>query len=362
VGLFAPIRVYIESLVHPSAQQDALMAARHRAFIAPRLLGSIAALTSFPAYLILVGAPSAFELIMFAWLLAPILVAYFLSSTGRYESAHILSSLALAGLVMTVAVLTGGIASFAAIWLVVVPLEASLSASRRIVAIASTFALAAAGLLVLLRGLNLLPVPDPAGHAALAKFGIVSAALYAAGLALGAGALVRTSMWLWHAEEDRYRRLARNMTDVITRHARDGAVLFASPAAQALFGCGIADLVGQGLFGRVHVADRPAYLTALGDSSALGEGRSVEFRVRREASDTDGRPEWQFIWIEMRCRSIEETAAQTGSSDRREVVAVLREVTERKLQERAREAACTEAERRQEPRSRHHESRIAHAA
>ena len=44
--------------MHPSAQQDALTAARHRAFIAPRLLGSIIALAAFPAYLIARGAPS----------------------------------------------------------------------------------------------------------------------------------------------------------------------------------------------------------------------------------------------------------------------------------------------------------------
>ena len=63
------------------------------------------------------------------------------------------------------------------------------------------------------------------------------------------------------------------MTDVITRHGRDGAVLFVSPAAESLFGCGIAELHGHGLFDRVHVADRPAYLTALGDAAALGESR-----------------------------------------------------------------------------------------
>jgi two-component system, cell cycle sensor histidine kinase DivJ len=235
VGLFAPIWVYIEFLVHPSAQRDALTAARHRAFIAPRLLGSIVALASFPAYLVVLGAPSAFELIVLTWFLAPILVAYFLSSTGRYEDAHILSSLALASLVTTVAVLTGGIASFAAIWLVVVPLEASLSASRPIVAIASTFALAAAGLLALLSELNLLPEPDPAGHAELAKFAVVSVALYGAGLALAAEAVARTRFRLWYAEEDRHRVLARNIADVITQQGRDGAVLFASPVAQPLF-------------------------------------------------------------------------------------------------------------------------------
>ena len=126
--------------------------------------------------------------------------------------------------------------------------------------------------------------------AALAALGIVSAALYATGLALGAEALARTSFWLLYAEEDRYRLLARNMTDVITRHGRDGAVLFVSPAARIAVRLRASrDLHGHGLFDRVHVADRPAYLTALGDAAALGESRSVEFRVRRDSVDADGR-------------------------------------------------------------------------
>jgi len=338
--------------VHPSAQQDALTAARHRAFIAPRLLGSIVALASFPAYLIIRGTPSAVELIVVSWLVAPILIAYFLSRTGRYQSAHVLSSLALTGLVTAVAASTGGIGSFAAIWLVVVPLEASLSASRRVVAVASTFALAAAGLLMLVGQFDVLPAPDPGGYSALVTLGIVSATLYAAGLALGAEVLVRTSFWLLYTEEDRYRLLARNMTDVITRHGRDGAVLFVSPAAQALFGCTTADLHGQGLFGRVHVADRPAYLSALGDTAALGESRSVEFRVRRETSDAAGFPATQFVWIEMRCRPLEQATGDAGASDRREVVAVLRDVTERKHQEQALEDARAQAERANAAKSR----------
>jgi cell cycle sensor histidine kinase DivJ len=349
VALFAPVRNYIETLVHPSAQRDALTAARHRAFIAPRLLGSIVALASFPAYLIARGAPTAIEIVIFAWLVAPILIAYFLSRTGRYQSAHVLSSLALTGLVTSVAALTGGIASFAAIWLVVVPLEASLSASRRVVAVASTFALAAAGLLMLAGEFDLLPAPVQAGHTALVTLGIVSAALYAAGLALGGEVLARTSFWLLYAEEDRYRLLARNMTDLITRHGHDGAVLFVSPAAQSLFGCGVGDLCGQGLFGRVHVADRPAYLSALGDTAALGESRSAEFRVRRDVTDADGLSGtqfgMQFVWIEMRCRPLEQPESGSDSFGRREVVAVLRDVTERKHQQQALEDARIEAER-----------------
>ena len=339
-----PVRNYINALVHPSAQHDALSAARHRAFIAPRLLGALGALASFPIYIALRGVPSVLEVGLFAWLVAPILIAYFLSRTGRFESAHMLSSLALTGLVTVVAWCTGGIASFAAIWLVVVPLEAALSASRRVVALASTFALAAAGLLLAVSAFHLLPPPASLAseHGALAAFGIISAALYATGLALGVESLARTSYWLLNVEEDRYRLLARNMTDVITRHGKNGAVTFISRAAEALFGVGTQELTGHGLFDRVHVADRPAYLTALGDAAALGESRSVEFRVRR---DPGAKPNGDyFAWLEMRCHPLDRSAETTNSRER-EVVAVLRDVSERKAQERALEVARAESER-----------------
>ena len=130
MSFLTPLWQYVDALVYPAARQDALTAARHRAFIAPRLIGSFAALASFPVFVAVRGVPSVLEVGVFAWLVAPILTAYFLSRTGRYAAAHVLSSLALTGLVLAVALSTGGIASFAAIWLVVVPLEASLSASR----------------------------------------------------------------------------------------------------------------------------------------------------------------------------------------------------------------------------------------
>ncbi len=320
------------------AQTDALTAARHRAFIAPRLVGSLAALASFPVYIAFRGVPSVLEVAVFGWLVAPILIAYFLSRTGRYESAHILSSLALTGLVTLVALYNGGIGSFAAIWLVVVPLEAALSASRRVVALASTFALLAAGLLLLLSTADFLPPATTLAneHGALAALGIVSAALYATGLALGAESLARTSYWLLYAEEDRYRLLARNMTDVISRHGKNGAVLFISPAAEQLFGVRTSELNGHGLFDRVHVADRPAFLTALADAATDNDGRSVEFRIRRDGDDNH--QPGRFVWVEMRCRPLDK-AGTTPDASEREVVAVLRDVSERKVQEQAIEIA-----------------------
>jgi cell cycle sensor histidine kinase DivJ len=352
VSFLTPVWNYVDALVHPEARQDALTAARHRAFIAPRLIGSFAALASFPVYIAFRGVPSLLEVCVFGWLVAPILIAYYLSRTGRYESAHILSSLALIGLVTVVALCNGGIGSFAAIWLVVVPLEAALSASRRVVALASTFALIAAGMLLIVSAADLLPAASTAAdeHGALAALGIVSAALYATGLALGAESLARTSFWLLYAEEDRYRLLARNMTDVISRHGAHGEVLFISPAAEPLFGLRTGELEGHGLFDRVHVADRPGFLKTLADAAAdaNGEGRSVEFRIRRGGRDERA---GHFVWVEMRCRPLQQ-AGNTPAAAAREVVAVLRDISERKSHEQAIEIARAEQERANASKSR----------
>jgi cell cycle sensor histidine kinase DivJ len=347
VTVLSIFRDCLDALVHPSARYDALTRARHRAFMAPRLLGSLAAFAAFPVYLAMRGVPTALEVAAFAWLIAPILLSWFLSRTGRYEGAHVLSSLALAGLVVTVAMSTGGIESFAAIWLVVVPLEAALSASRRVVAFASALALACTSLLIVLGHFHMLPAPEANTdlRTIFMAFGVASATLYAAGLAFGAESLARTSVSLLYVEEDRYRLLARNMSDVISRHHRNGVVQFISPAAETMLGTPVPRLLGHGLFDRVHVADRPAYLTALSDAARGGEARSVEFRLRRDTPR--GRERGQnsqvdFIWVEMRCRPLEQ-AVETTSSEA-EVVAVMRDVTDRKNQEQALDLARTAAE------------------
>jgi two-component system, cell cycle sensor histidine kinase DivJ len=356
VTVLSIIRDCLDALLHPSAQNDALTRARHRAFIAPRLLGSLVAFAAFPVYLAMRGAPAALEAVAFAWLIVPILLSWFLSRTGRYDSACALSSLSLAGLVMVLALTFGGIDSFAEIWLVIVPLEAALSTSRRIVAFASALALGCAVLLLLLGHFQMLPAAeaDPALRTMLTAFGVASASLYAAALAFGAQSLVRHSVRLLNTGEDRYRLLAQNMSDVISRHHRNGAVRFISPAAETLLGVPAAQLLDHGLFERVHVADRPAYLTALSDAARAGEARSVEFRLRREVSSACERGQggqMEFIWVEMRCQSIEPKAA-TLSSIEAEVVAVMRDITGRKNQEQALDLARSAAEQADASKSR----------
>src|SRR6185437_6659042 len=99
-------------------------------------------------------------------------------------------------------------------------------------------------------------------------------------------------------------------------------------------------LTGHGLFDRVHVADRPAYLTALADAAAKGGDRTLEFRIRR------GDDKARFVWVEMRCHPI------SGPGATCEVVAVLRDIGERKAQERALEIARAESQRANAAKSR----------
>jgi cell cycle sensor histidine kinase DivJ len=329
--------------MQPFVQQDVLAMSRHRAFIAPRLLGGLVMLAAVTIALVPRGVPGVFEIALLAWLVGGFVIAYFLSRAGQYESAHVLSSLALTGLVTTVAFSTGGLGSFAAIWLVLVPVEAALSGSRRVVALASIVALGAAGFLLLMSMLDPAPRLVLADQpTTLAVLGIVSALLYAMGLALGSESLVRTSFWLNHAEEDRYRLLARNMADVITRHGRNGHVLFVSPAAEPLLGAKRHELHGRGLFDRVHVADRPAYLTALHDAATLRESRTLELRIRRDPIEPGSAG--GFVWIEMRCWPLDR-AAPEDAAEHCEVVAVMRDITVRKDEEHALEEARTAAER-----------------
>jgi cell cycle sensor histidine kinase DivJ len=130
---------------------------------------------------------------------------------------------------------------------------------------------------------------------------------------------------------DPYRVLTNCMADVVTCHGRNGLVLFVSPVAESMFGAKIHDLMGRGLYDRVHLGDRPAFLSALSDCAMSGKSRSVEFRVRRDQPAGDSAME--FIWIEMRCSLLDQDFDPGHDAGDRQVVAVMREITERKARD-----------------------------
>jgi cell cycle sensor histidine kinase DivJ len=328
--------VYFASLVHETMRDDPLTAARHQTFIAQQILAGLLALCVFPVYLVLAGKPTLLGALVFLWFLTPIALAVFLSRTGKLQTAHLISAVNLAALVTFSAWLTGGISSFLLPWMVVVPIEAALATSRRVV-IWSTAA-SVLGIVVLVLGSSLGFVPPahqfPIPEGALLAFGLITAALYGAGIALSVQLVHRRSDDAMRHGQERYRLLAENVTDMITRHDERGRVVFASPASEQLLGEPAARLAGNGLFERVHVADRPAYLTALSRAQLHNQAIAVEFRLRRTGAVGD------YIWAEMRCRPVRQAK---GDASERSVVAITRDISERKAQEaeltRARDAA-----------------------
>ena len=264
-----------------------------------------------------------------------------------------ISVVAFGGLIATIAATTGGINSFAAPWLVVLPLSSTISASRRVAVAAIVIALAIAFGLWAAGSLGWLPAAVPASPV-LYLFGVVSAGCVAAAVGLGAGLLTRLSEQSKLLGEARYRMLAKNITDVITRHGRNGAVNFVSPAVEQLVGAPSSQLLGHGLFDRVHVADRPAFLTALADAASKGVEASVEYRLRLGPlvhDDKAARPP-KFLWVEMRCRALDEPVGSDRARTEPQVVAVTRDISRRKTDELALQIARTEAERANDAKSR----------
>jgi cell cycle sensor histidine kinase DivJ len=221
------------------------------------------------------------------------------------------------------------------------PSRAALSGSRRVVVAAVAAAVAAAIGLYLGFATGLAPQAAPLALGSVALFvGAASAVVYAGGLAIGLEAAHRRAEQTARRDETRYRLLADNATDLISRHTRSGLVLFASPAAEALTGAPASDLADDGLFRRVHVADRPAFLGAFSDAAASGNAITVAFRLKVDL------PEQGFRWVEMRCRPIAGTAGAV------EIVAVTRDIDPHKRQEEALLAANGRAAQANEAKTR----------
>jgi two-component system, cell cycle sensor histidine kinase DivJ len=319
---------YRGSLVDDSVRDNVVGVARQKSFVAAHLLAGLLALCVLPFYLWLTCAPTLLDAVAFLWFLSPIAIAVFLSRTGKLGFAHLISAANFAGLITFSAWLTGGITSFLIPWMVVVPLEATLYSDRRVVAGAVVLAYIGLVAVVVGAGLGLVPPapPLPVSATLLGLFGTMSAALYAVGLAISARLVSRRSEDAIRLGEEAYRLLAENATDMITQHDERGRVLFASRASQQLLGEPPARLIGEGLFECVHIADRPAYLTALSRCAANGEPISVEFRVHHQGLSGQER----YLWVEMRCRPL---PSPRGAGLQSWVLAGTRDISERKAQE-----------------------------
>ncbi len=318
--------------IHRIARGRPRQVARHASFIRQHILSGVAGLAAGIGIHVAAGPLDTFEITAFALLAAMALPAGLLRLTGRLELSHSLSSLLLAALVGWLCLWTGGVDSFMLIWLAIVPLEAALSASRRTAALAAFVSLGVlAGLAWVSMSGGLPPLRAPSLDPFLVRMIALGAAIvYAGALAMRTQAAYQRAEDAADAEEARYRMVADNASDLITRHSIDGTVLFATPATRRLLGIGPDQLRGH-RFQEIAGGEQAREI-AEAFRSALREGGDVS--VQFEVPATDGTP-----------RHLETRVRATGGETEISLVAVTRDITERQAAAEAMEEARELSER-----------------
>lgn len=326
----------LTKLTHESVRNDQLSAARHRGFFVMHMVGGLLALAALPLFIWLRGWPEPDVIAAFVLLIAPLLIAFLLSATGELDLCHALTVVDLAALVLLLTLLTGGFSSYLVAWFVIVPLEAALSQRRWVTYWAIGVMCLCLVALALATAFNLLPDPKlPEDMTMLFALGTSAAAVYASGILVSLQNLHRQAESTARRSAGRYRLMADNVMDLITRHSPDMRVTFASPAARSLLGRDPKELVGMDLEDLVHYDDRIRFRAALDQVFDDGQDAIVEFRMLSQ--------EGAYRWVEMRCRPMfapgmlddPERRKALAPEGRYGAVAVTRDVSDRKKQERA---------------------------
>ena len=318
-------------LVSPRIRVDVAEAVKHHKFIMSHLGAAMLALCSLPVYLAIFGQPAPAEAFTFFWFISPLGIATYLSATGNYQRAQTVSTLNLAGLLFYGASLTGGLSSFLAPWLILLPFGAVFSGSVKTIRAATVMACCAAALLGLLHwaGLERSPLHDGGNLALLAAAAVLLAILYASGLAFAALKRQNNEQAALRAQQDEAHLLVDEAADLLTTHSRDGRVHHASAAALHLFGATGDELRGDGMFERVHPLDRPAFLTAISRAAQSTVPVSVEYRVRCGALSAAREP--RFVWVESVCRR--SRAVSNAGIAPNDIILVTRDIHARKTQD-----------------------------
>ena len=343
MSFYASLRDQIATLVHPSVRDCAIERARHETFILGHLAAGVVVVALLPVFIALEGPPSAGEAMGFGWMLLSLVAVAVLSRTGNLLAAQSICVAAVLALGATVGVIDGPGSLAAVAWLALAPLEALLSLNRVLILVSGLAAAAMAFAGVVGARLGVLPyAPDAATHASLF---VIPAIAYATSLSWAAARLQEMRRRMAQAGAASYRILTEVIGDVMLRHDRSGAVLYASASCESMIGLPPREIHGRAFFERIHVGDRPIFLKTIADAAGSKETVSAMFRLRTGSAPSAHGDfnEPLFSWVELRARHSDH--ASNIEDDGCVVVSVLRDMTRARLHEEEIEAARLAAER-----------------
>ena len=289
-------------------------AERRQAFVSANLMAGAVGVVLWPLHWALIGPVDFATGIAFFFLWVPLFLGLWVCNGGDLALGEEGSALCLGGFVTFAALYTGGLASPVLPWLLIVPIEAAISGRRAAV---TTSALAAGA------GFFAVSVATLVGWLPISRLDPgLGGFFYAVSLfaALVVGTLSLRAFQRRHVQQVAqanadalaYRALTDASSDLITRHASDGTVLYASPAAEEMLGLEARELRGLSPAMIVHIQDLKQVEQAFA-RAAQGWPQSLSFRLRRR----DG----SYVPVEMRAQS-----AEGG------IVAVTRDVSAAKAQ------------------------------
>ncbi len=275
-------------------------------------------------FVLLIGRPDLFEVAAIAGLSAPLLLALAALTAAPLALLELMSLALSAVLIGYLAGLTGGLQSPLILWLVLIPAEAALAGGRRTVWWAGFGAACVLAAVTALEMSGNLPPSRLTLPADTIMAVAILAALVQAGLiAAAAQNLNRAANRAAEQGAAMYQLLADNAVDLITRHAPDGCIRFASPACVALLGATPEALEGATPAMLTHPDDVSGVEAAFMESAYFGREGAAEARLRHGVKG--------YVWAEIRCRP----AGPRPKGAPAEIVAVTRDISERKAQERA---------------------------
>lgn len=313
--------------VHPSVQAESASFRQHALFIGWSAGTGLLTAIAIPAILAALGKLATPQALMICLAALPFVWACVVAQTGKLRWGILGLSATLALFVACLSLITGGLASPFLVFLLLLPLENAMFDGKRGAVSGVLMATAA----VLFVGFVSLAQSSTLPDASLWYTAIITLALYCSALAYRIGANKTAALDRLQAEHSRFRILAENATDLVTKHDAKGNTLFASPATRPLLGVSADQLIGSGLFERIHLQDRILFLNGI---SASHHKRQQETQQVRMRSKTGENQLWK--WVEMRFNPDHKDGSGRPTTG---VTVVSRDISELKQQQLALEEA-----------------------